>query len=306
MNLKFSRLTGLAIILSIAGIAQSQAVTHMQLSSTAGGSGVTFTANVSDSLGNRATGGIVTLENSAGASLGSAFVKNGAATLTLDQQLSGNLYAVYSGSTGFRSSTAEAQASASASTLPDFSITANPASLSLSPGQYGTIVLTITPLNGFNQMVTLSCSGNPAASTCTFSPTTLTPANGAPATSSLQISTQAASGKGAQLAWPYRSFGRSSHTVYAVVLPGLLALVGLGSLRKRSGFNVLGMLGIAALFIASTLGLTACSQLYDYYKHSPVATPGIAAGNYTVTVAAYSSNGATVTSHTLTIALTVN
>ena len=306
MNLKFSRLAGLAIILlSIVGIAQAQVVTHTQLASATSDHGVTFTANVTDSMGNPATGGIVTLENSRGASLGSAFVKDGAATLALDQQPSGNVYAVYSGSTGFRSSTARAQASANASTLPDFSITANPTSLSLTPGQFGTVVLTITPLNGFNNMVTLSCSGNPAASTCTFSPTTLTPVNGAAGTSSLQIATEASSGNRAKVVLPERGFGQPSHTVYAVVLPGLLALVGLGAVRKRSALNVLRMLGLAALLTAGTLGLTACSQLYDYYKHPPEPNEGIAAGNYTVTVAAYSSNGATVTSHTLTIAMTV-
>lgn len=305
MNLQFNRLTGLAIILSIAAIAHSQVVTHTQLSSAAGEHGVTLTANINDSMGKPATGGIVTLENSQGASLGSAFVKNGAATVTLDQQLAGKVYAVYSGSSGFRSSTAQAQVSANASTLPDFTITANPTSLSLSPGQYGTVVLTITPLNGFNNMVTLSCSGNPAGSTCTFSPTTLTPLNGAAGTSSLQIATEGASGKGAKVVLPGHGFGQPLHTVYAIVVPGLLALVGLGSLRKRSGFNGLRMLGLVALFTASTLGLSACSQLYDYYKHSPEPNTGIAAGNYTVTVAAYSSNGATVTSHTLTIALTV-
>lgn len=305
MNLKFSRLTGLAIVLSIAGIANAQVVTHTQLSSATSDHGVTFTAQVGDSMGKPATGGIVTLENSQGASLGSAFVKDGAATLTLDQQISGNVYAVYSGSSGFRSSTAQAQASADASTLPDFTITASPTSLSLSPGQYGTVVLTIAPLNGFNQMVTLSCSGNPAASTCTFSPTTFTPINGAAGTSSLQIATEAPSGKAANIAFPERGFGQPSHTVYAIVVPGLFALVGLGALRKRSGLNTLSMLGLAALLTASVVGLSGCSQLYDYYKHSPAPNKGIAAGNYTVTVSAFSSNGASVTTHTLTIALAV-
>ena len=302
MNLQFNRLTGLAIILSIAGIAQAQVVTHTELNSTASDHGVTFTAHVSDSTGNPATAGIVTIENAQGASLGSAFVKDGEATVNVDQGVSGNVYATYSGSSGFRSSTAQVQASANASTLPDFTVSANPTSLSLSPGQFGTIVVTITPINGFNNMVSLSCSGNPPASTCTFSPTTLTPLKGAPVTSSLQIATQGASGT---LVWPNRAPGHSSHIAYAIVLPGILALVGLGALRKRSGLNAIRMLGLAVLLTAGTLALSGCSQLYDYYKHPPEPNSGIAAGNYTVTIAAYSNNGASVTSHTITIALTI-
>ena len=95
-------------------------------------------------------------------------------------------------------------------------------------------------------MVTLSCSGNPAGSACTFSPpVTLTPLNGNTVNSSLQITTQAASG--AILVWP----GSESRTAYAIVLPGLLALAGLGAMRKRSGLNTLRMLGMVALLAAS-------------------------------------------------------
>jgi hypothetical protein len=305
MNLQFlrhgiSRLTGLVVIFGILGLAQAQIATNTQLSSASTDHGVTFTAHVSDSLGNPAADGVVTLKNAQGRSLGSAFIKEGDATFTLDQQPSGRVYAIYSGSQGFRSSTAHADVTSDASTLPDFTITASPSSLTLSPGQYGTVVLTITPINGFDDMVTLSCSGNPAASACTFSPTTLTPLNGNPVTSSLQITTQAASG--ASLEWP----GHSSHAAYAIVLPGILALAGFGAIRKRSGLHSLRALGLALLLAACTLGLTACSQRYGYLHHPPEANPGIAAGNYTVTVAAYSNNGASVTSHTLNIALTVN
>jgi hypothetical protein len=295
------RLTALALVFGVLAIAQAQVATHTQLTATRSDHGLVFAARISDIAGNPAADGIVSLENAQGASLGSTFVTNGAATLTLDQHPAGSIYAVYSGSENFRASRAQAQVSGDAtSTLPDFTITASPTSLSLNPGQYGTISLTITPLNGFNNMVTLSCSGNPPASACVFSPTTLTPVTANSIASSLQITTQAASG--ASLAWP----GRSTHTVYAIVLPGLLAFAGLGVTRKRSGLNALRVLSIAALLLASTLGLSSCAARYDYLHHPPEPNPGIAAGNSTVTVSASSNNGASVTTHTLTIALTVN
>jgi len=299
------RAAGLAIAVSFLGFARAQVATHLQLSSQSGEHGISFTARVSDIAGNPATGGTVSLENLQGASFGSAFVTNGEATLTLDQHPAGPLYAVYSGNTAFRSSTAVAQVSSDASsgTEPDFTISASPTSLSLSPGQYGTIVLSIAPVNGFSDMVTLSCSGNPAASACNFSPTTLTPLNGATVTSSLQITTQAPSG--ASLVLPASGPGSHSHAFYAFVLPGVLALIGLGAIRKRSGLNTLTIIGMIALLGASTLGLSACSQRYDYLHHPPTGNPGIAAGTYTVTVAAYSNNGAAVTSHSVNVTLTV-
>lgn len=303
------RLAGLALAISLAGLAQAQVATHTQLTSAAGEHGITYTARISDIAGNPATDGTVTLVNAKGASLGSAFVKNGEAAIRLDQQPSGQLYADYSGSQNFRASVAQAQLTANATTaLPDFTLTASTTSVTVSPGDYGTVVLTITPQNGFDDMVTLSCSGYPATANCTFSPTTLTPPLDSstkqplPINSTLQITTQGASGKNsAAVLWP----GSGSRIAYAIVLPGLLALVGLGTIRRRSGLDTFRVLGMVALLAATTLGLGACAQRYDYLHHPPSGNPGIAAGNYNITVAAYSSNGATVTSHTLQVTLTV-
>jgi hypothetical protein len=298
-----NRAAGLAIVFSLLGIAQAQVATHTQLSSSTGEHGVTYSAAISDAAGNPANGGTLTLQNAQGGSFGSAFVENGVATVTLDQQPAGRLYAVYGGNSAFRSSTAVAQASSNAttSTEPDFTISASPSSLTLNPGQYGTVVLTVTPENGFSDMVTLSCSGNPAATACNFSPVTLTPLNGTTVTSSLQITTQAAAGTSSLVVWP----AHQGHAVYAFVLPGILALIGLGAIRKRSGLNSLAILGLVALLGASTLGVSACAQRYDYLHHPPLGNPGVAAGNYTINIAAYSNNGAAVTSHTLNVTLAV-
>ena len=82
------RVAGLAFVLSILGIAQAQVATHTQLTGASGDHGVTYTAKISDIAGNPAADGVVSLENAQG-SLGSAFVKNGEATLKLDHSPSG-------------------------------------------------------------------------------------------------------------------------------------------------------------------------------------------------------------------------
>jgi hypothetical protein len=55
-------------------------------------------------------------------------------------------------------------------TGPDFSITASPSSLSVAPGNSVSSTLTLTPENGFNDTITMSCSGAPKNSTCSISP----------------------------------------------------------------------------------------------------------------------------------------
>lgn len=305
------RAAGFALALGMALSASAQqAPSRIQVSaaSEAQGAGTqtTFSAHVSDATGAPATDGEVSIETKQG-SLGSAFVHDGVATLTVDHLPQGTqeVTAVYTGSEHLSTSAASVHSAVAdaSSALPDFSVTANPTSLSLTPGQYGTVTLTITPENGFTNMVTLSCSGNPSGSTCVFTPATLSPLNGTPVTSALQIQTQAGSGTAAENRAPHT--GESSHIAFAFILPGALALAGLGALRKRSGLASLRVLGLLALLTASGLGLSACAARYDYLHHPPSANPGVAAGTYTVTVAAYSTNGTSVTSHSLNVALTI-
>ena len=298
-----------ALMISTGGSAWAQVATRTQLSALHEGlnsaSQTVFTAKVADVSGNAVSSGTVSFETAKG-SIGSAVVENGSATLRVDNlpPATTNVTAVYHGNDSYSSSTAQATAQADTSSLPDFSITAAPTSLTLNPGDFGTVVLTITPLNGFANTVTLSCSGLPSASTCVFSPVTVTPLNGAVATSTLQIQTEAASGTNSSLHEPDLQ-SRSSRIAYAFVLPGLLAFAGLGAVRKRSGLAGLRILGFMALLAASGVGLTSCAARYNYFHKPPAANPGIAAGTYTITIAAYASNGTSVTSHNLSLTMTV-
>jgi hypothetical protein len=294
--------------------AWAQIATRIQLSTTQQNSSdspqTVFTAKVADVSGNPVDSGTVSFESAEG-SIGSAVVENGAATLTVDSlpAAANSITAVYQGSESYASSSAAvtAQANAAAPSVPDFTVTASPSSLTVSPGGFGTTVISITPINGFSEMVTLSCSGNPAASTCVFSPTTVTPVKGAVATSTLQVQTQGPAGKTALLVHPAAQPPNSlGHVAYALILPGMLALFGLGALRKRSGWAGLRALGFVALLAASSFGLSACNVRYDYLNKPPAANPGIAAGTYTLTLAAYGNDGTSVTSHTINLTLTVN
>jgi uncharacterized membrane protein len=69
--------------------------------------------------------------------------------------------------------------------VPDFSLSANPASQTVVPGGSGTYSVTISPTNGFTGAVTLSVSGLPTGTTGTFTP------NPATGSSTLTVTTTA-------------------------------------------------------------------------------------------------------------------
>jgi Bacterial Ig-like domain (group 3) len=236
---------------------------------------------------------------------GAALNKQGQATLVLDLRAGAHsLAATYSGdATRSVSVSPSASVQAQASTTPDFGVTVAPATLTLTPGQSGNVTPSITPENASGltapMFVTLSCSGLPDESSCTFNPANIEilPNATAPITSSMVILTQAAS---------FASLGhpRNNGLALAILLPGALGLGGLAfSMRRRRWLQRLSLLALVAL--VSTLGTTACNARYDYYHHGPPLNPATPAGTYTVDVTAQSSNGVTATTHTTTLALTV-
>jgi hypothetical protein len=286
---------GLCIgLLAGAGLAQAQVATRTQVSTQKNSGTLTFTAKVADVQGTPVSEGSVSFETLKG-SLGSVFVKDGAATLNLTHppQWATTVTAVYHGDTVFANSAASTGVvPAATGSVPGFTVTANPSSLSLKPGQYGTVNLTVTSQNGFSETVNLSCSGLPGATDCAFSPVVATPPADDSVNSALQITTQAASGVLAKNEHP----GRAG-TLYAVLIPGVLALGGFGALRRKN-HRALRVLGVVMLLATGTLGLTACNVRYRYLHYQPSPNPGTAAGSYTIVVAAYSTNGTAITNAT--------
>ncbi len=255
------------------------------------GQQVALTATLSPNLAqNHNAGGTVTFHNGT-ASVGTGTLTNGIATVNVTSLPIGtdSLTAVYAGDTNFAGSTSSAVSETVI--MPDFSIAANPASLSITQGGSSTSVITITPTGGFSQALTLNCSGLPANSTCAFSPATVTP-GGAAVTSTMTIATDV---KATNLA-------RTRTTGWlALGMPfgpaGFAGVLGLLGIRRRktspgkqSAMRMLLVLGAAAM------GLTAigCGG------GGPV-TP---AGTSTITVTA-STTVAGGPSHSSTLTLTI-
>lgn len=190
-----------------------------------------------------------------------------------------------------------------ASTPPspgDFTVSANPSTLTVSAGQSGTTTLTITPSGGFNESVSFQCSGLPAGASCSFSPSTVTP-SGAAATTTLTINTASNTaalwigGMGSALAslglifvWPTKRrrprIAQQFRTVIAIVLVGAACgtlLVACGGGSSSSGSS----------------GSTGMSTSSGY-------SPSTTSMTSTVTVTA-SASTPTAVSHTTKIMLTV-
>ena len=169
--------------------------------------------------------------------LGSAFLNGeGNASLQTDSLAAGNhqVIAVYKGQASYLSSTSEPQRlHADVSTVAGFTVAASPTTLSTPVGGFVSSVVTVTPVNGFDGYVSLSCNGLPVSSICTFTPLSVpasctTSVSGVeaciPGTSVMQIQTIAPSPPTTAL-----NGGGSGLRRYVFVFPALFGLAGLGA-----------------------------------------------------------------------------
>lgn len=257
-------------------------------------------------------------------SIGAAFLDDqGRATLSVAALPGGEqkITAVYQGDDSFEAATSTpAAVTPEATGVPGFTLSASTSSLSVVAGNTVSTVITATPQNGFNQAVSLSCSGVPYATvTCVFTPAQVTPGaataanpDGTPVISTLAIQTTAYSG--GELREPgFRRPGLAgSHdTFYAIAAPGIFALAGLGLTRRRWGQGPGRSKGapkiIAILFLlaASGMGLSSCSQRHGYFHRPPQGNPGTPAGTYTVVITGITGTGSTLSTASLQVTMVV-
>jgi hypothetical protein len=276
-------------IVAGAAAAENTAATQTSLTVATDNAGprtrATLTAHVSGDQASSPSG--VVNFRSGNMDLGSAVLDSeGNASLQTDVLPAGahQVVAVYQGRSDYETSSSTPEVvHANASTVAGFTVVATPTSLSTPVGGFVNIVITVTPVNGFNSFVNLSCSGLPINTTCNFTPLSV-PASCTTSTSGVQTCTPASSVMQIQTQAP-------SPKVAALVFPVLFGLVGLGACKRRAWRNML--LGVVAL--AGVLGMSACSQRYNYLNHGPPGNPGTPAGTYAITVQAQSSTGSETT-----------
>jgi Bacterial Ig-like domain (group 3) len=227
-------------------------------------------------------------------SLGSAFVAaDGTATLTVSSLPTGahSVRAVYSGTQSSASSVSAPAGVTAQAAAPDFSLTATPTTLNLDAGAQGSVAVTITPIAGFNNYVSLSCAGLPLFTSCTFLPSNVEVA-GQNGLSTMTLNTTAPSGNTGALR-------HDTGFVYCFLLPGLLGLVGFGLGRNR-GLRVFAMLCVVGSLVG---GASSCAQRYRYLNYGPSDNPGTPAGESIIRIYGTAVNGALSTSKCFQVTL---
>ena len=226
--------------------------------SAAAGASVTLTATVASTAGVPAGSvtffsgstslGVGSLNGSGVATLATTALPAGTDTATATYAAAGN----FAGST---SSPVTLTITASGGSAPAYTVTANPASLTISSGSTGSTTLTITPTGGYKGTIALSCASLPTNATCAFAqnPVALS-GNNQSVTVGLQINTTA-----------QQAAGKSPH---GTLNPTLLALAfwwpgGLTGLavflRRRKQPSWLLLLLFACTF-ALAAGLSGCGM----------------------------------------------
>jgi hypothetical protein len=158
----------------------------------------------------------------------------------------------------------------------DFSLASSPNSATVKAGKTAMFQLAISPLGGaFNNAVKLSCGGAPTLTTCSISPTTVTPNSNA-ASATLTITTTASVAQSV----PLRS--SSDRILYAMWMPlqgvGLFGMILVG---RRVRFRTRGVLILLTLMTTSLLFMSGCAG------GTGITTPpqsGTTPGTYTITV----------------------
>jgi subtilase family serine protease len=141
------------------------------------GTSVTFTATVTPST---ATGTVNFYNNGSTTALGSGTLTSGVATFATTTLPGGanSVTAGYAGDSTNNTSTSTTPAVVNV-TASDFTIGANPGTVTVVAGHTSTtpVTVTIAPVNGFNQTVTFTCTNAslPTGATCNFTPATVTP-----------------------------------------------------------------------------------------------------------------------------------
>ncbi len=194
---------------------------------------------------------------------------------------------------------------------PDFFETiTSPASATVSKGQSATFGFNVAPMAGFQQTVTFICSGAPANSMCTVSPSSAMVSGSTSIPIAVTVSTTAIAGfvPISIRKLPTASTGPSMPLLMMLISLAILLAVTMILATFDQGFSGARLRWASSLccllLVASTLLLVSCGG-----GSSPGSTPtsnsGTAAGTYSIKVTGASGSGASAVSHAVTFTLIV-
>jgi Bacterial Ig-like domain (group 3)/FG-GAP-like repeat len=230
-------------------------------------------------------------------SLGTATLTNGVATLQTSFGAAGS----YATTASYQGDQNNAASTSSAVTIviaaPDFTVTATPPSGTIPAGQTATFTFTVTSMAGFTGTVKFSCGTLPAQAACSFSPASATPSAGAPASSTLTVTTAAPT-------VALHPDQRPAPSLPPWIPAGGLAVAGAMGIafapRKIQRWNrQLRLLSWGLVLASISLSVLGCGG-----SNSSPSTPAVTpAGSYTISVNVAGNAGGP--QHSVSIALVV-
>jgi hypothetical protein len=172
---------------------------------------------------------------------------------------------------------------------PDFSVSSASGSATINAGQTASFSLTVAAAGGFNQTVTLTCSGAPSGATCSISPSSVNP-NGASATAQVTVSSTARARLVPTSAPPTMPTG----ALLFAALAAIVSVVAIAAAKPRLRW---ALAVPACVLLSFSVGCGSTGK--NTFGGGQGGTP---AGTYSLTVT--SSGGGQ--SHTSTLTLIVN
>jgi hypothetical protein len=252
------------------------------------GAAVTFTATLTSS----ATGtpsGTVTFQDGA-ATLGTGIVSGGTAIFTTSGLTGGvhSIAAVYGGDATFTSSTSPALTQ----TVADFSLSASPATTTVTAGSTATYMVTVNPTGGFNQMISFNCSGAPMLAVCT-APKSVSATGGSYATFNVTVSTKANSLAPPGPAFPFSGGGSRIMLQWLLALAACGILSGVAASGRSRGWHV------SSVAILVLLVCAGCATTRSGSNSTP--NSGTTPGTYSLNLAGNAGSLNNSTMLTLTV-----
>ncbi|MGH9643957.1 MAG: hypothetical protein ACRD3Q_16235 [Terriglobales bacterium] len=192
---------------------------------------------------------------------------------------------------------------------PDFTVAANPSSLTISQGGNGTSTITVTSLNGFNSATTLSASGLPSGVTAAFSPNPVTPPANGNVTSTLTLTASSTAATGTVTVTITGTSGSLTHstTITLTVNPAAQPDFTIGAspssltiVQGSNGNSTITITSVNSFSSATTLSASGLpSGVTAGFNPNPVTPPANSSVNSTLTLTA--SGTATTGTSTVTI-----
>jgi pimeloyl-ACP methyl ester carboxylesterase len=182
---------------------------------------------------------------------------------------------------------------------PGFSLSVSPGSATVTAGGSATYTLSVNPAGGFNQQVSLSCTGAPSTATCSVSPASVSLDGTNAAKATVKVTTTAGS-----LASPRRRLVPPGPVGPLAILCAmwLLMLATLSSMATVRRQRVRLSLAVLAATALLTISWVACGG----GAATTPAPSGTPAGTYTLTLTGtYTGSSGSLTNNT-TVSLTVN